>query len=157
MIEVGANSYLDIQSAVKYLSGHHDSTAWRAASDIDKAQALITATRRIDAQPLRGRRRSGSQLLAFPRAIYWQGRWHSEPDPPRAVCEACCEEALALLSGDSSEHAARAGAGIQSISIGDASITYSPAAVAAASSGGLMSPQAMALLRPWIESSVRIV
>lgn len=157
MIEVGANSYLDIQSADNYLSGHHDPVAWRTASDIDKSQALITATRRIDAQPLRGRRRSETQDLAFPRAIYWQGRWRSEPDPPRAVLEACCEEALALLNSDSSEHAARAGAGVQSISIGDASITYSSAAVASASSGGLSSPQAMALLRPWLDGPVRIL
>ena len=97
-----------------------------------------------------------TQPLAFPRAIYWRGAWNADTTVPEAVKAAACEEALAILAQDT-QRAARQREGLTSVSIGDASESYSAEALARTQSGELLSPQAKLLLRPWLVGAVPIV
>ena len=148
--------YTDLEYADAYFGDRYGADQWRAAAEIPKAQALATATRSIDMQRLRGRKTDDAQPLAFPRAIYWRGAWNTETEIHEAVKAATCEEALAILSQDT-QRAARQREGLTSVSIGDASESYDKSALARTQSGGLLSPQAKLLLRPWLVGAVAIV
>lgn len=152
----GTNTYVDITYADAYFGGRYGAEQWRAASEQAKEQALITATRAIDMQRLRGRKADDSQSLAFPRAIYWRGIWSAEDAVAEAVKAAQCEEALAILTQDQ-QRAARQRDGLIAVSIGDASESYQPEAVTQMQAGGLISPQARLLIRPWLMGAVPIV
>jgi hypothetical protein len=149
-------SYISVEDADVYFGDRYGADQWRAATEVHKAQALATATRSIDVQRLRGRKTDDSQPLAFPRAIYWRGAWNADTAVPEAVKAATCEEALAILSQDA-QRAARQREGLTSVSIGDASESYSAEALARTQSGELLSPQAKLLLRPWLVGAVAIV
>ena len=148
--------YTDLEYADAYFGDRYGADQWRAATEVHKAQALATATRHIDMQRLRGRKTDDAQPLAFPRAIYWRGAWNADTTVPEAVKAATCEEALAILSHDT-QRAARQREGLTSVSIGDASESYSAEALARTQSGELLSPQAKLLLRPWLVGAVPIV
>ena len=149
-------SYISAADADTYFGDRYGADQWRAATEVHKAQALATATRHIDMQRLRGRKTDDTQPLAFPRAIYWRGAWNADTTVPEAVKAAACEEALAILSHDT-QRAARQREGLTSVSIGDASESYSAEALARTQSGELLSPQAKLLLRPWLVGAVAIV
>lgn len=151
----GTNTYVDITYADAYFGDRYGAEQWHAASEQAKEQALITATRAIDMQRLRGRKADDSQPLAFPRAIYWHGSWCAETEVEDAVKYAQCEEALAILSQDA-DRAARQRDGLTSVSIGDASESYTTEALGRAQSGGLLSAQARLLLRRWLMGAVPI-
>lgn len=63
------NSYLTVTEATTLLDDTFYSAVWGAKTDDDKARSLITATRFLDALPLKGGRVSATQALAFPRVI----------------------------------------------------------------------------------------
>ena len=149
-------SYISVEDADVYFGDRYGADQWRAATEVHKAQALATATRSIDVQRLRGRKTDDAQPLAFPRAIYWRGAWNADTTVPEAVKAAACEEALAILSHDT-QRAARQREGLTSVSIGDASESYSAEALARTQSGELLSPQAKPFLRPWLVGAVAIV
>jgi len=149
-------SYISAADADTYFGDRYGADQWRAATEVHKTQALATATRHIDMQRLRGRKTDDTQPLAFPRAIYWRGAWNADTTVPEAVKAAACEEALAILSHDT-QRAARQREGLTSVSIGDASESYSAEALARTQSGELLSPQAKLLLRPWLVGAVPIV
>ena len=149
-------SYISVEDADVYFGDRYGANEWRAATEQHKAQALVTATRTIDMQRLRGRKTDDSQPLAFPRAIYWRGAWNADTTVPEAVKAATCEEALAILSQDQ-QRTARQRDGLTAVSIGDASESYDKSALARTQSGGLLSPQAKLLLRPWLVGAVPIV
>ena len=149
-------SYISAADADTYFGDRYGADQWRAATEVHKTQALATATRHIDMQRLRGRKTDDTQPLAFPRAIYWRGAWNADTTVPEAVKAAACEEALAILSQDT-QRAARQREGLTSVSIGDASESYSAEALARTQSGELLSPQAKLLLRPWLVGAVAIV
>ncbi|MEA4884262.1 MAG: DnaT-like ssDNA-binding protein [Clostridia bacterium] len=149
-------SYISVIDADLYFGSRYGADQWRAATEVHKTQALITATRTIDMQRLRGRPTSDAQPLAFPRAVYWRGAWSAETEVPEAVKAATCEEALAILSQDT-QRATRQRDGLTAVSIGDASESYSAEVLARAQSGGLLSAQAKMLIRPWLVGAVPIV
>ena len=149
-------SYISAADADTYFGDRYGADQWRAAAEQHKAQALATDTRSIDMQRLRGRKTDDAQPLAFPRVIYWRGAWNADTTVPEAVKAAACEEALAILSHDT-QRAARQREGLTSVSIGDASESYSAEALARTQSGELLSPQAKLLLRPWLVGAVPIV
>jgi hypothetical protein len=151
----GTNTYVDITYADAYFGDRYGAEQWHAASEQAKEQALITATRAIDMQRLRGRKADDAQPLAFPRAIYWHGSWCAETEVEDAVKYAQCEEALAILTQDQ-QRAARQRDGLTSVSIGDASESYTTEALGRAQSGGLLSAQAKLLLRRWLMGAVPI-
>jgi hypothetical protein len=111
-----ANAYADLTDANSYHDGHLYATAWTAATDAQKAVALVMASRLIDAEwQFNGTRTNAVQGLQWPRAKC------PEPDNvhvpisvllpipydyvqydtvPRAVVQATCEMARELLITD---------------------------------------------------------
>lgn len=142
-IEVGENSYIDIEEADEYFAGRLHAESWAGAADGDKEKALKQATRQIDRQPLKGRKAVTSQALAFPR--------YPDTEVPEAVKEACCEEALALLERGNNQRRKLQQEGVQSFTLGNMSETYAPG-----SGRGLLSQEAKELLRPWLLGAVNI-
>ena len=122
-----ANSYADLTDGNAYHDGHLYATAWTAASDAQKAVALVMASRLIDAEfQFNGTRTNAVQGMQWPRARC------PEPDAihvplqvllpipsdfvrfdsvPKAVVEATCEMARELLIADRT--AAPAGEGLK--------------------------------------------
>lgn len=111
-----ANSYADVNDGNAYHDGHLYASAWTAATDDQKAVALVMATRLIDAEfQFNGTRTNAVQGLQWPRARC------PEPDAihvplqallpipsdfvrfdsvPKAVVQATCEMARELLISD---------------------------------------------------------
>jgi hypothetical protein len=111
-----ANSYADLDDGNAYHAGHLYATAWTAATDEQKAVALVMASRLIDAEfQFNGTRTNAVQGLQWPRARC------PEPDAihvplqvllpipsdfvpfdsvPKAVVDATCEVARAMLIED---------------------------------------------------------
>lgn len=100
-------AYVTIEQANAYFATRLDANAWEEADDLTRQAALVTATRRIDMQRLRK-------------------TWTGPDDAPQAVKDACCEEALALLSRTDEDKQRRAAQaqGVTSVRIGDVSETY---------------------------------
>jgi hypothetical protein len=83
--------------------------------------------------------------------------WEDAEDAPQAVKDACCEEALALLTMDTNRMS-RISAGITGARLGDASETYSETAVLRVLSGEeLLSPIAKRLLSRYLVRTVPII
>jgi len=142
-ITVGKNSYIDIDGADEYFAGRLHAESWGQADDSTKEKALKQATKIIDRQPLKGRKATDEQELAFPR--------YPDTELPEAVKEACCEEALALLERGNSQRRKLQQEGVQSFSLGNMSEAYAPGA-----GRGLLSQEAKELLRPWLLGGVFI-
>ena len=111
-----ANAYASVADGNAYHDGHLYASAWTAATDDQKAVALVMASRLIDAEfQFNGTRTNAVQGLQWPRAMC------PEPDNvhvplsvllpipydyvqydtvPKAVIQATCETARALLIED---------------------------------------------------------
>src|SRR3974377_514597 len=65
-----ANTSADLDDGEDYHAGHLYASAWTAASDDQKAVALVMATRLIDAEfQFNGTRTNAAQGLQWPRAL----------------------------------------------------------------------------------------
>ncbi len=65
-----ANAYADLADGNAYHDGHLYASAWTAATDDQKAVALVMATRLIDAEyQFNGTRTTAGQSLQWPRAM----------------------------------------------------------------------------------------
>jgi hypothetical protein len=137
------NTYVAVEEAQEYFANRLHSNAWIDASDSDKYRALVTATKTIDRQSLKGRKTDPSQPLAFPR--------YPDTEIPTTVKEACCEEALALLERGNSQRRKLQQEGVQSFSLGNMSEAFT-----AGAGKGLLSQEAKELLRPWLIGAVMI-
>lgn len=148
-ITVDTNSYVSLADANTYFAGRFGADAWTAASDADKTRGLLTAARTLDALLLKGEKYAYLQTMAFPRLLRSDrfGEYLTQPSGtvPSEVIAAQCEEALALVSGQTATPQ-----GITSQSFGKASETYSGALVT------LLSREAQVLMSPWIAGAVRI-
>ena len=136
-------SYCTIEYADEYFKNRLHAESWSGAASSIKEKALKQATKTIDRQPLKGRKATDEQELAFPR--------HPDAEIPEAVKEACCEEALALLERGNSQRRKLQQEGVQSLSLGNMSETYITGA-----GKGLLSQEAKELLRPWLLGAVNI-
>jgi hypothetical protein len=143
-IEVGENSYIDIDGADEYFAGRLHAESWSGADSETKEKALRQATKEIDRMPLKGRKATDTQELAFPR--------YPDTEIPEAVKEACCEEALALLERGNSQRHKLQQEGVQSFTLGNMSETYITGA-----GKGLLSQEAKELLKPWLLGAVNII
>lgn len=157
---VGTNSYISVADADEYFSCRLHSEVWSAATDDDKAKALITATRQIDRLSFKGRKILSSQDLAFPRYppgyicnsnilsnILAQSSINIEV--PKKVKDATCEESYALLKGISKRIELQQ-QGVKQAKIGDIEETYTGNKIK------LISSEARELLRPYMLGCVRI-
>ena len=133
-----ANSYADVADGNAYHDGHLYATAWTAATDAQKAVALVMASRLIDAEfQFNGTRTTAGQSLQWPRAAC------PEPDNvhvpisvllpipydyveydkvPKAVVQATCEMARELLIADRTT--APAGEGLKYQNVGGTQTGY---------------------------------
>jgi hypothetical protein len=139
-----SGSYCTVEYADEYFSGRLHAESWGETSDADKEKALRQATKTIDRMPLKGRKATDTQELAFPR--------YPDTEIPEAVKEACCEEALALLERGNSQRHKLQQEGVQSFTLGNMSETYITGA-----GKGLLSQEAKELLRPWLLGAVMII
>jgi len=148
----GTNSYVTLEEANEYLAGAFKADAWTEASEADREAALITASRQIDRQPLRGAKAAADQPLQFPRA--------GQVGVPREVKAAVCEQAIFLLRQSEYDRKRELAIqqGVGSVTIGDASETIDPAVVRVRMTTTTICPAAQELLRPWLGGRVvRIV
>jgi len=159
VIEVGENSYIDITDADTYFATRYGASAWAALSDETKDQLLITATQRIDALRLKGRKYVYTQTLNFPRYLdrnieYQQDYLYDVNlnTIPEVVKKATCEEALALLNTEATKRRELQNQGVTSFTIGKLSETFS----GNVSSSSLLSVEAKNLLKSWIAGKVKI-
>ena len=129
-----ANSYVSLDDAETYFSKRLRATVWSgAASDDDKARALIMATADIDANARwdvskTGWRTHSDGALEFPRVSVetrsGDAYYGSEVIPPFLV-EMTCEQALAHLVGERTTDAdAR---GVTSVKAGEVALSFDPA------------------------------
>src|SRR5690606_32982672 len=105
-------SYVTLEEANAYMDRLIDAGAWDNADEGTREKALVEATRRIDMQRWRGRKRDDGPR-AFPRCFWEPGKrapqtalstdnrhgrgWWCESEVSQAVKDACCEEARAIL------------------------------------------------------------
>jgi hypothetical protein len=172
-LTVGTNTYAALTTADAVLAQHLGVEAWDAATDANKAKALVVATRAIDSLRLVGQRALWDQTLEFPRAIYrgtsgdigygdpnyptdstvlprtymYSSAWTVDTSVPAIVVEACCLEAAARLEDVGSERAKLQAQGVTAITLGKLSETYG------GKSSGLASGDALKLMRRYIVSS----
>ncbi|MEY4386952.1 MAG: hypothetical protein RLY20_2235 [Verrucomicrobiota bacterium] len=124
---VDANAYASVADGDAYHEGHLYATAWTTATADKKAAALVMATRLIDALfQFSGVRTKATQALQWPR--------EDCPDPdanpesvgqrfvlsdvvPKAVVDATCESARALIIEDRTANPL--GEGLKFSSLGD--------------------------------------
>jgi hypothetical protein len=101
---VDANSYADVANGNAYHDGHLYASAWTAATNAQKAVALVMATRVLDAEyRFAGTRANSVQALQWPRVGCPDpdaGDMVPENSVPKAVVEAACELARELLIVD---------------------------------------------------------
>lgn len=159
VIEVGENSYIDIDDADAYFATRYGASAWAALSDETKDQLLITATQRIDSLTLKGRKYVYTQTLNFPRYIDYYpdnpafyGLNVNSGITPAEVEKAVCEEALALLNTEAVKRQELQRQGVTSFTIGKLSETFS----GNVSFSSLLSLEAKNLLKSWIAGKVKI-
>lgn len=150
-LTVGENTYITQADADSYFGGRLYSTAWTNAATGERDQALVMATKAIDRLALRGSKADSSQPLQFPRCyVNTSGTFTCEDAVPQIIADAVCEEALALLGYDSTNRVYREAEGLKSKRVGDISEEYGPGR------SGLISPDARALVRPYLAGAVAI-
>jgi hypothetical protein len=154
-ITVGQDSYQDVAGADAYFTGRYGADAWLDADSATKEALLKTATARIDRLRLLGTKADPAQPLQFPRAY---SVWVEEEPAIVAdagilpnVARACCEEAFALLEGES-EHAANRREGIESYKVLDVTVTYADGGRPAP----LASPEALDFLKPYVATGAGV-
>jgi hypothetical protein len=137
--------YADLTFAAAYFPERMESCAWDAATGDLRLRALRAATRLIDTLNFIGYKTvtDGSQAREFPR--------NGETEIPLEVKEANCEVALAFLAGKSLDGLDYA-SGVQSESVGDASVSYGPRGKGTLlmETAGTLSQVAGRLLNPWL-------
>lgn len=112
------NVYATVEDANTYFAPIFDSE-WLSLSDNDKKKLLVTATLQIDKKNYQGKKVDENQPLKFPRIIA------DEQTDDDLLMTACCEVAMSLYSeGDSSSINGINIQSVQSVSLGDSSISF---------------------------------
>ena len=111
-------TYATVSEANDYFAAAFASE-WLELSEDDKSKLLITATRLIDKKNYQGKKVDEEQHLKFPRIIA------DEQTDDELVMEACSELAMSLyFDGDSSSINGINMKNVQSVSLGDSSISF---------------------------------
>lgn len=111
-------TYATVSEANDYFAASFGSE-WSEVSETDKPKLLVTATRLIDKKNYQGEKVDEEQHLKFPRIIA------DEQTDDELVMEACCELAMSLyFDGDSSSINDINMKSVQSVSLGDSSISF---------------------------------
>lgn len=164
-----SNSYVTVTEATAYFGERLRADAWSSASDADKEKALLTACRRIEACRLRVHRRPYGYPGEPPNTLSRPWDWLSPANPdqalafprmrdkdndgnyaiPKAIKDAQCEEALALLARGAEQERRRAlqAAGVKAFTVDGLSETYESGVIGQA----LISAEARLLLAPFVD------
>ena len=111
-------TYATVSEANDYFAASFGSE-WSEVSETDKPKLLVTATRLIDKKNYQGEKVDEEQHLKFPRIIA------DEQTDDELVMEACCELAMSLyFDGDSSSINGINMKSVQSVDLGDSSISF---------------------------------
>jgi hypothetical protein len=132
-----------VEAGDAYFATRLGATAWTGATSADKAKALQMATRALDSMQWDGVKYDSTQERAFPRKYRldpdqtapWGTTitldaygWYA-PATPQAISDACCEEAIALLSyyanTTGTQREALIAAGVTQFKLGDLAESYS--------------------------------
>lgn len=152
MLTVGVNTYITVDEADEILIGCHNGSLleqWLALSVADKETYLRSATYRIDCLPVCGYKHNANQALQFPRGMF--------DDIPYKVKLATAEEAISAIDTQLLQRVSLQQQGVQSISLGSASESYSNSNVNFACSNPLLSKTAYNYMRQFLAGSVTIV
>lgn len=163
-------SYLTIAEANDYFNTRYGGEFWSTLSLDAQKKALITATRRIDTLPFIGYKCSPYQPLQFPRYFVdfsYALDIYTTAIVPQAIKDATAEEALSIaqyidVNGEDAFNGAIS-TNMQSLKLGDASITYGSGGSGTTSKGnatnsyGLFSDEAAKLLSGYIKVGLDIV
>lgn len=97
-----ANTYATVEQGDAYHEARLHAAAWNDSDDDTKGQALVMATRFLDANvQWQGQRIDLEQSLAWPRkGVVWDGHPVPEDHLPRPVRDATCELARLLIAND---------------------------------------------------------
>ena len=134
--------YIEVTDANTYFSERLFSETWDDSDDATKEKALKHATRSIEKLSFDGYKTDPEQELEFPR--------NGLTDIPEAVKFACCEEAIALLSGKNPEEAADT-LNVSSEGFVSVRTTYDTKIARPWIQMGLMSKTAFELLVPYLD------
>jgi hypothetical protein len=104
-LELGINSYVDVETADLYFEDKLDVAAWTLADIVMKSQALVMATSTLEGLPWSGTLLSPDQPMCWPRKgeYYDVGRGTMIQFPsgiPKKIIAACCELAYHYLNND---------------------------------------------------------
>lgn len=134
--------YATVDEANAYFAERLRTDAWDDASAEDQEKALKMATRAIERLNFAGEKADENQEMQFPRG--------EDTEVPQDVKDACCEEALALLSVVTTSTQSPADAArIKRKKIGDAEEEYDTSLVSDATMNGMLSYEAWVLLTPY--------
>lgn len=121
-IRAGVNSYASMDEANAIANARLFAAAWNGASDLTRAQALVTATALLDRLRWQGRAVAVTQPLAWPRVPdRCPHGFPIQPPTPSAIVTACVELAIHLLT-----QGQLSGAPVQSRMLGDSMTMYFP-------------------------------
>jgi hypothetical protein len=104
-LELGVNSYADLDSANLYFENRMDVAAWTAAEPLMREQALIMATASLEEMMWVGKVRDSSQALCWPRtgSVVDASRGDVivfDDTIPDRILKACYELAYHYLNND---------------------------------------------------------
>ena len=136
------NSFVSLEFADEYFSNRPLAQAWDCLSDLQKEQALIFASMKVNNFNFIGNKKVLSQKLEFPRDFY--------PELPLDIQHAVCEEALAII--ENSTHNKNKKLGISSLSLGNSSVSYFDKS----NIGILLSEDALAFVSKWTVKNYNI-
>ena len=148
--------YIDHTGADTYFGTRLYAALFTAATDGDKASALHMATQAINCLPLKGWKADpATQVNAFPRYIPLArgGFMGDGVTVPQAVIDACCEEALEIITTGNNSRRSLQDQNVASFKMLDLSETFAPAPGQPA----LTSRIARQMMRPYIAAGVPIV
>lgn len=167
---VGTNSYIDLTYADNYFTERLFSDTWTNADNDTKTKAILMATKKIERQPIRGRKVKPDQAMQFPRMFYSYEKcylgmskdnpiginnygpgWYAETEASDNVKQAVCEEALAILQLGNSKRISLQKQGVKSFNIGGMSETLKGNTIT------FLSQEAKELLKNYISGGIEIL
>ena len=148
-----ANSFATVAEGDAHHEAHLYASVWNAATNEQKAQALVWATRLIVARmEWDGSRTSTTQALPVPRTgLEEDGECVSRSIVPDSVKAATCELARSLLTTDPAPAASAgiAAGTIQELKVGPIGITYATGDDAVSAAPDVIPDEVALLLAPF--------
>lgn len=154
-----ANSYITVAEADAYFEGRMNARPWVEAGEPAKVQALLQATRRLDAEQYTGspvKYLEGTTVAGEGQALKWPrlrvvtdgGAYYSSTVIPQPVKDATCELALSYLSATGDPNADTGLEAFEVLEIGP--LRIEPRHAGAATSAGDLPDAVRRLLAPFL-------